>query len=163
MTLTVPQVTKCTFQKYGPSGSVTRHDGLCILALNIINEKIYVFLWFWFVAVAIFSGAAIIYRAVIMLVPSLRVSVICGRSLWQVDANTVKAIINSKPGWLDQVGLTDPNLTTTHPLPLGRGLLGDLPAFEEPEPDCDAGAAGGAQACYGQQRAQALRSGTGLS
>ena len=34
------QVTKCTFHKYGPSGTVTRHDGLCILALNIINEKV---------------------------------------------------------------------------------------------------------------------------
>ena len=33
-------MTKCTFHKYGPSGTVTRHDGLCILALNIINEKV---------------------------------------------------------------------------------------------------------------------------
>lgn len=31
-------------------------DGLCILPLNIINEKIYVFLWFWFVFVAIVSA-----------------------------------------------------------------------------------------------------------
>ena len=40
MNVVFPKVTKCTFHKYGPSGTVTRHDGLCILALNIINEKV---------------------------------------------------------------------------------------------------------------------------
>jgi len=104
MNMVFPKVTKCTFHKYGPSGTVTRHDGLCILALNIINEKIYVFLWFWFVGVAIFSGLAIVYRMVVVLVPALRVSVICARALNQVPRSTVKALINSKSGWLDQVG-----------------------------------------------------------
>merc|ERR1739838_292282 len=104
MNMVFPKVTKCTFHKYGPSGTVTRHDGLCILALNIINEKIYVFLWFWFVGVAVMSGLAIIYRMLVILVPSLRVSVICARALNQVPRSTVKALISSKSGWLDQVG-----------------------------------------------------------
>lgn len=43
-----PRMTKCTFKKYGPSGSIQNHDAQCILPINIINEKIYVFLWFWF-------------------------------------------------------------------------------------------------------------------
>merc|ERR1712037_740799 len=72
MNMVFPKVTKCTFHKYGPSGTVTRHDGLCILALNIINEKIYVFLWFWFVGVAIFSALAIVYRMVVVLVPAFK-------------------------------------------------------------------------------------------
>jgi len=42
-----PRVTKCTFHKYGPSGGIQRHDIQCVLPINIINEKIYVFLWFW--------------------------------------------------------------------------------------------------------------------
>ena len=37
-----PKVTKCTFHKYGPSGTVERIDGLCVLPLNIVNEKIMV-------------------------------------------------------------------------------------------------------------------------
>lgn len=40
-----PRLTKCTFHKYGPSGSIQKHDTLCVLALNILNEKIYIFLW----------------------------------------------------------------------------------------------------------------------
>lgn len=45
MVTVFPRVTKCTFHKFGPSGSIQRHDALCVLALNILNEKIYIFLW----------------------------------------------------------------------------------------------------------------------
>ena len=49
-------MTKCTFHKYGPGGSVETKDGLCILPLNIINEKIYVFIWFWFIFLALVTA-----------------------------------------------------------------------------------------------------------
>ena len=67
-----PKVTKCTFHKFGPSGTVEKFDGLCVLPLNIINEKIYVFLWFWFVIVALITGLQIIYRMVVLALPSAR-------------------------------------------------------------------------------------------
>lgn len=57
-----PKVTKCTFFKYGPSGTDEKIDGLCILPLNILNEKLYIFLWFWFIIVAVISGVGLIYR-----------------------------------------------------------------------------------------------------
>ena len=44
-----PRMTKCTFHKFGASGEVEKHDALCILPLNIVNEKIYIFIWFWWV------------------------------------------------------------------------------------------------------------------
>ena len=50
-----PRMTKCTFHKFGASGEVEKHDALCILPLNIVNEKIYIFLWFWSVEVRSFS------------------------------------------------------------------------------------------------------------
>jgi len=105
MNMVFPKVTKCTFHKYGPSGTITKHDGLCILALNIINEKIYVFLWFWFVALALFSALAILYRMMMLLIPSLRVNAIMARTLYQVDKNTVADVLSSpQHGWVDQVG-----------------------------------------------------------
>ena len=56
------QVTKCSFYKYGPSGSIQIHDAMCVMALNIINEKIYIILWFWFIILFIVSSLAIIWR-----------------------------------------------------------------------------------------------------
>lgn len=67
-----PRVTKCTFHRYGSSGDVQKHDSLCILPLNIINEKIYIFLWFWFVVLAVISGWVIIERMVIIFFPHFR-------------------------------------------------------------------------------------------
>ena len=59
-----PKMTKCTFHKFGPSGTVEKFDGLCVLPLNIINEKIYVFLWFWFIILTVITGMQVIYRFV---------------------------------------------------------------------------------------------------
>jgi len=57
-----PKVAKCTFNKFGPSGTIEKFDGLCILSLNIINEKIYVLLWFWFVFLSTVSAIQLIWR-----------------------------------------------------------------------------------------------------
>ena len=67
MELLFPKVTKCTFNKFGPSGSVQPYDALCILPLNVVNEKIFIFLWFWFVILAILTGFIILYRLVILI------------------------------------------------------------------------------------------------
>lgn len=75
-----PKVTKCTFHKYGPSGSVQKFDGLCVLPLNIVNEKIYVFLWFWFISLSIVSGVSLAYRAAVVIWPKVRLYLLRARS-----------------------------------------------------------------------------------
>ncbi|KAJ3643044.1 hypothetical protein Zmor_025782 [Zophobas morio] len=72
MVAVFPRVTKCTFHKFGASGTIQKHDALCVLALNILNEKIYIFLWFWFIILAVFSGLAMVYSAAVVLLPSTR-------------------------------------------------------------------------------------------
>merc|ERR1712025_365230 len=67
-----PKMTKCTFHKFGPSGTVEKFDGLCVLPLNIINEKIYVFLWFWFIILTVITGMQVIYRIFVLSMPRLR-------------------------------------------------------------------------------------------
>ncbi|EEB14301.1 Innexin inx2, putative [Pediculus humanus corporis] len=80
MSRVFPKVTKCTFHKYGPSGTVQKFDGLCILPLNIVNEKIYVFLWFWFVILSVLTGLSLIYRAAVVMLPQLRQTLLRARS-----------------------------------------------------------------------------------
>lgn len=67
-----PRLTKCTFHRYGSSGDVQRHDAMCILPINIVNEKIYVFLWFWFCFLFICTVLALIYRLATILSPRTR-------------------------------------------------------------------------------------------
>lgn len=51
-------------------------DGLCVLPLNIINEKIYIFLWFWLVGLAAVTAAFMIYRIATLAGPQIRVALI---------------------------------------------------------------------------------------
>ncbi|XP_003747301.1 innexin inx2 [Galendromus occidentalis] len=75
-----PRLTKCTFHMYGSSGDVQKYDAMCILPINIINEKIYVFMWFWFLILAFVSGFMIIYRALIVFYPPARYHVLAARA-----------------------------------------------------------------------------------
>ncbi|XP_043229493.1 innexin shaking-B-like [Amphibalanus amphitrite] len=67
-----PRMTKCTFRKYGPSSSIDVMDVLCILPLNIVNEKVYVFLWFWFLGLAGLTLINNVFRVLLMLSPRMR-------------------------------------------------------------------------------------------
>lgn len=92
MVAVFPRVTKCTFHKFGPSGSIQTHDALCILALNILNEKIYIFLWFWFIILAIMSGMALAYSIAVVTLPSIRETILLRRFKFGTP-QTVSALI----------------------------------------------------------------------
>lgn len=65
-----PKVTKCNFYKYGQSGSIQKHDALCVMALNVINEKIYVVLWFWYCVMIVITLAGLIWRLITIVMHS---------------------------------------------------------------------------------------------
>ena len=100
-----PKVAKCRFNKYGPSGSIQTHDALCVLPINIINEKIYIFLYFWFVFLGAISAMWLLYRFLTIVSQSLRVSIIFYRSDKQVPKPLIEAAIsNPKHSTLERLG-----------------------------------------------------------
>ena len=59
---------------------VEKHDALCILPLNIVNEKIYIFLWFWLLLLGCLSTLVVAYRLghnLFPLLPKLKKSPAC--------------------------------------------------------------------------------------
>ena len=101
-----PRVTKCTFHKYGSSGTIQKHDALCVLGLNIINEKIYITLWFWFVLLAVLTALYTVYIVAIISMPGLRRNLITPKSSKMINSR-MKIKIRSRvciqadcPWWL---------------------------------------------------------------
>jgi hypothetical protein len=43
-----PIKAKCDFSKFGVSGSVENRDAICLLPQNVINEKVFVLLYVWY-------------------------------------------------------------------------------------------------------------------
>ena len=54
-------MAKCIYENTGPSGSTQKIDKQCILPLNSLYEKIYVFLWFWFCLLAVVTFFGLIW------------------------------------------------------------------------------------------------------
>ncbi|CAG9827683.1 unnamed protein product [Diabrotica balteata] len=67
-----PKIAKCTYYKYGPSGDVQLLDALCILPLNVLNEKVFLILWYWFYLLLIISVLCVVYRGLFVFLPSFR-------------------------------------------------------------------------------------------
>lgn len=87
-----PKLTKCSLRTYGPSGTLQNKDRLCILPLNIVNEKIFVILWFWLLILSFLSTMAVLFRVLVFSLRPLRSMMIVGQ-LRYVKRSTVNRII----------------------------------------------------------------------
>lgn len=93
-----PRVTKCDFFKVGPSGTIQNVDTLCVLALNILNEKLYIFLWWWFIILTIASGLALIYSSAVIISPAVRRNILFRRFKFKVSDGARTIVSNTKVG-----------------------------------------------------------------
>lgn len=67
-----PKMGKCTFRRFGASGDVQTYDNLCILPINIVNEKFYFVIWILFFIVLFVSFWAVFIRIMLMMFQDLR-------------------------------------------------------------------------------------------
>ena len=70
--LIFPKMTKCSLDMYGPSGSIINYDGLCVLPVNVLNEKIFLIIWTIFIPLLILSVIEQVVWLVFIANPAIR-------------------------------------------------------------------------------------------
>ncbi|XP_037731466.1 innexin inx4-like [Drosophila subpulchrella] len=93
-----PKCAKCEVYKGGPSGSPTIYDHLCLLPLNILNEKIFAFLWMWFILVAALVSLKFLYRLATALYPGMRLQLLRARARFMPKLHLQVALRNCSFG-----------------------------------------------------------------
>lgn len=91
-----PRMTKCTFQKFGSSGSIEKTDALCILAFNNVHEKIYIFLWFWLIFLSFLSILTVLYRIAVLISPIIRL-ILLRRVAPTIDSDLIAGLVRGIP------------------------------------------------------------------
>ena len=56
----------------GPSGEPVQVSGICTLPINILNEKIYLIIWIWYLLMIIMSVISLLYQLSFLIAPYLR-------------------------------------------------------------------------------------------
>lgn len=87
-----PKKAKCIYSRFGSSGSTEILDALCILPLNVLNEKVFLILWYWLLVLLSLSFVCVVYRSLFVFVPQFRVYLL--RALTRkLDNNKAKLIV----------------------------------------------------------------------
>ncbi|EDX02809.1 innexin inx5 isoform X1 [Drosophila yakuba] len=87
-----PKIAKCEVLKFGASGTANVMDNLCILPLNILNEKIFVFLWAWFLLMALMSGLNLLCRLAMICSGYLREQMIRSQLRFMTKRHVKRAL-----------------------------------------------------------------------
>ena len=131
-----------------PGGSVEHLKGICILSQNIINEKIYLFMWFLLVFMSAASAIQVIFDIAILAIPAFRKRLIEQQTGTFYDGGQMNSfILNCNIGnWflLYQIGKNtnreffykfikklsmDPKINIE--IPMGNGDVESAPPYED--------------------------------
>jgi hypothetical protein len=69
LVLLFPKVTSCTYGGHGVSGSIEKFHAKCLLPLNVLNEKIFLVLWFWYAVLICLSILQLLIRLSLFALP----------------------------------------------------------------------------------------------
>jgi len=72
LSITICAQINCIWKTFGAGGDGKEQSGICLLPLNVIQDKLFLCLWFWLVGISIVTGASLIYRTVMLTSPYCR-------------------------------------------------------------------------------------------
>ena len=64
MCATFPRIASCDYWRWGSGGRQENINAICVLSLNMINDKVFLILWWWFLFLAIVGALRIVYRII---------------------------------------------------------------------------------------------------
>jgi len=67
-----PRMASCNYYRFGSAGFQEKINAICVLALNVINDKVFAITWCWSVLLALLSTTRLFYRAAICSSSSFR-------------------------------------------------------------------------------------------
>ena len=76
---TFPLEVSCTVPNVGAAGGMQQHNGLCVLSQNVINEKMYLAVWFWTVFLVFVVPVFLLYRICTIVFPCFRALLLMGK------------------------------------------------------------------------------------
>ena len=87
----------------GPSGEPQATSGMCTLPINIVNEKIYLIIWLWYLILIIVTIFSLLWNLTLFMAPYLR-QLNLNKSCQSIPAHQVSLISNNLivllPTWL---------------------------------------------------------------
>lgn len=84
-----PKAAKCTYEAFGPSGSLQKFDALCLLPLNILNQKLFIIVWFWYIIQLFISVLNLLYWILVSYSAYVRIYILYQKSMNTVSHNLI--------------------------------------------------------------------------
>lgn len=71
-----PKIGKCTYKSYGSSGTLQTFDALCLLPLNILNQKLFIIIWVWYPTQLVVSIFNLLYWIIVSYSKTIRIYIL---------------------------------------------------------------------------------------
>jgi len=59
---TFPRIASCDYWRWGPGGRQENVSAICVLALNMINDKVFLIFWWWLVFIIVAGTSRLVFR-----------------------------------------------------------------------------------------------------